>query len=59
MLGAAMLRVRRINAKLHALVLWDETDADSPKRGGTGQFVALCRQADVPVEIVNPLKLSA
>jgi hypothetical protein len=58
MLGAAMLRAKRINAKLHALVLWDEADADSPKRGGTGQFVALCRQADVPVEIINPLHLS-
>ena len=59
MLGAAMLRARRINAKLHALVLWDGTDADSPTRGGTGQFVALCRQAGVPVGIINPLNLSA
>lgn len=59
MLGAAMLRARRINANLHALVLWDEADADSPTRGGTGQFVALCRQSGVPVEIINPLKLSA
>ena len=59
MLGAAMLRAKRINAKLHALVLWDEADADTPKRGGTGQFVALCRQSGVPVEIINPLKLSA
>lgn len=58
MLGAAMLRARRINAKLHALVLWDEADADSPNRGGTGQFVALCRQSGVPVEIINPMKLS-
>ena len=58
-LGAAMLRAGRINAKLHALVLWDEADADSPQRGGTGQFVALCRQAGVPVEIINPLRLSA
>ncbi len=58
-LGAAMLRAGRINAKLHALVLWDEADAGSPKRGGTGQFVALCRQAGVPVEIINPLQLSA
>lgn len=59
MLGAAMLRARRINAKLHALVLWDEADADSPKRGGTGQFVALCRQVGVPVDIINPLNLPA
>jgi tetratricopeptide (TPR) repeat protein len=59
MLGAAMLRARRINAKLHALVLWDEADAESPKRGGTGQFVALCHQAGVPVAIINPLHLSA
>ena len=59
MLGAAILRARRINAKLQALVLWDESDADSPMRGGTGQFVALCRQSGVPVEIINPLKLPA
>jgi len=59
MLGAAMLRAKRINARLQALVLWDEGDADSPKRGGTGQFVVLCRQSGVPVEIINPLKLSA
>lgn len=58
MLGAAMLRARRINAKLHALVLWDEGDAESPNRGGTGQFVAMCRKSGVPVEIINPLKLS-
>jgi tetratricopeptide (TPR) repeat protein len=59
MLGSAMLRARRINAKLHALVLWDETDADSPIAGGTGQFVLLCRESGVPVETINPLKLSA
>jgi hypothetical protein len=59
MLGSAMLRARRINAKLHALVLWDETDADAPIPGGTGQFVLLCREAGVPVETINPLKLSA
>ena len=57
MLGGAMLRARRINASLHALVLWDESDAESPKRGGTGQFVALCRAADVPVEVMNPRTL--
>lgn len=56
-IGAAMLRAKRINARLHALVLWNEDDADSPRRGGTGQFVALCRESGVPVGIVNPLKL--
>jgi len=57
MLGGAMLRARRINASLHALVLWDESDAETPKRGGTGQFVALCRAAGVPVEVINPRSL--
>lgn len=59
MLGTAMLRAERINGRLHALVLWDEADADSPKRGGTGQFVHLCKEAGISVEIINPLHLPA
>jgi len=31
----------------------------SHEHSGTGQFVVLCRQSGVPVEIINPLKLSA
>lgn len=57
MLGGAMLRARRINASLQALVLWDESDDESPKRGGTGQFVDLCRASGVPVEVMNPRTL--
>lgn len=57
MLGSAMLRARRIDAELQALVLWDESDADSPLRGGTGEFVNLCRQKGVPVEVINPQTL--
>ncbi len=56
LLGTAMLRAQRINARLHALVLWDESSPS--KRGGTGQFVSLCRQAGVTVEILNPHHLA-
>jgi hypothetical protein len=59
MLGSAMLRARQINAKLHALVLWDESEVDLAAPGGTRQFVMLCRQSGVSVEVINPLKLTA
>lgn len=58
MLGSALLRAKRINGQLRALVLWDETDAAAPKRGGTGHFVALCRDAGIPIEIINPSMLN-
>jgi tetratricopeptide (TPR) repeat protein len=54
MLGSAILRARHINGRLQGLALWDERDAAAPVRGGTGEFVALCRQAGVPMEILNP-----
>lgn len=59
MLGSALLRAKRINGQLHAIVLWDETDADAPKPGGTGHFVTLCRIAHIPLEIINPNTLTA
>lgn len=59
MLGSAVLRAKRINAQLRAIVLWDETDAAAPKPGGTGHFVTLCREARIPIEIINPRMLTA
>ncbi|MEI6177801.1 MAG: hypothetical protein WCS43_12990, partial [Verrucomicrobiota bacterium] len=58
MLGSALLRAKRINGRLRAMVLWDESDADAPKRGGTGHFVTLCREARIPIEIINPRLLT-
>ena len=58
-LGTAMLRAKRINGRLRAIVLWDETDAAAPKPGGTGHFVKLCREAGIPIEIINPNRFSA
>ncbi len=58
MLGSALLRAKRINGRLSAMVLWDESDADAPKRGGTGHFVNLCREARIPIEIINPRLLT-
>lgn len=58
MLGTALLRTKRVNGQLRAIVLWDETDAAAPKRGGTGHFVTLCREANIPVEIINPRMLT-
>lgn len=59
MLGTAQLRAKRINGQLRAMVLWDETDAAAPKPGGTGHFVKLCRDAKIPIEIINPNTLTA
>lgn len=59
MLGTAMLRTKRINGRLRAIVLWDESDAAAPKPGGTGHFVKLCREAGIPIEIINPNTFSA
>lgn len=59
MLGSALLRAKRINGQLRAIVLWDETDAAAPKPGGTGHFVTLCRDAQIPIEIINPRTLTA
>lgn len=59
MLGSALLRAKRINAQLRAIVLWDESDSADPKPGGTGHFVKLCREASIPLEIINPNTLSA
>ena len=39
-LGAAMLRAGRINAKLHALVLWDEADRTSLRWFGAASIAA-------------------
>ena len=57
MIGGAMLRARTTNAKLRAVVLWDEADAAAPKRGGTGEFAAICRAAGIELHIVNPRRL--
>ena len=59
MLGVAMLRAKRINGRLHAVVLWDESDRENPKPGGTGHFVQLCQQAGVPIDIINSSSLSS
>lgn len=59
MLGTAMLRAKRINGRLRAIVLWDEADAEAPKPGGTGHFVKLCRDADIPIDIINPNTLAS
>jgi hypothetical protein len=40
LLGSAMLRVRRIHGRLRAVVLWDESDVNHCKRGGTAHFVS-------------------
>jgi tetratricopeptide (TPR) repeat protein len=56
LLGSAMLRSRRIHGRLHALVLWDETDSVGFKRGGTAHFVSLCNSTGVPVEVVHPAR---
>lgn len=57
MLGSALLRAKRIHGELRAIALWDEADDLAPKPGGTGHFVHLCRQADIPIEIINPKSL--
>lgn len=57
MLGSALLRAKRIHGELRAIALWDEADDPAPKPGGTGHFVHLCRQADIPIEIINPKSL--
>ncbi len=54
MIGSAMLRARTTNAKLRAVALWDEADAAAPTRGGTGEFAAICRKANIELHIVNP-----
>ena len=59
MLGTAILRTKRINGQLRAIVLWDEADAAAPKPGGTGYFVKLCRDANIPIDIINPNTLNA
>ncbi len=59
MLGTALLRAKRINGQLRAIVLWDEADGAAPKPGGTGHFVKLCREAHIPIEIINPKTLTA
>ena len=59
MLGVALLRTKRINGRLHAVVLWDESDRENPKPGGTGHFVQLCLQAGVPIDIINSNSLSS
>ena len=59
MLGAAQLRTKRIHGRLHAVVLWDESDRENPKPGGTGHFVQLCLQAGVPIDIINSSSLSS
>ena len=59
MLGVALLRAKRINGRLRAVVLWDESDRENPKPGGTGHFVQLCQQAGVPIDIINSSSLSS
>ncbi len=59
MLGTALLRAKRINGQLRAMVLWDETDVAAPKPGGTGHFVKLCRDAKIPIDIINPNTLAS
>ena len=33
--------------------------AEAPKPGGTGHFVKLCRDADIPIDIINPNTLAS
>ena len=55
MLGSAILRARRINATLRALVVWDEKFGNVETRGGTWQFAALCHACGekVELEVIN------
>ena len=56
MLGSAILRARRIDGRLRALLLWDEDKGAAPQ-GGAGEFAALCVRAKVEAHVINPKSL--